>query len=106
MSCPNEMRLDWVFGKGSESCWFAFSKSSHIWNIGQKVAHILQNLPQEEIKTTGKLIKDSSCSKLDKRDIFIDCQSHDRRLFFQDETRNSLNSLSMTVKIDSNESAT
>jgi hypothetical protein len=43
----NGKRLDWVFGRSSESCWFAFSKSSHIWNIGQKFAHILETLPQE-----------------------------------------------------------
>jgi hypothetical protein len=42
---------------------------------------------------------DSSCSKLNKRDIFIDCQPHRYgRLFFQDETCISFNSLFTTVK--------
>jgi hypothetical protein len=53
------LRLDWVFGKSSECCWFAFSKSSHIWKIGQKIAHILETLPQEETETTRRLIRQS-----------------------------------------------
>jgi hypothetical protein len=40
---------------------------------------------------------DSSCSKLNKRDIFIDYHIG-RLLLFQDETCISLNSLSTTVK--------
>jgi hypothetical protein len=30
---------------------------SSIWNIGQKIAHILETLPQEETETTRKLIR-------------------------------------------------
>jgi hypothetical protein len=74
-SFPTEIRLDYVFGKCCESCWFAFNKSSHIWKIGQKIAPILESLPQEKTETTRKLIN-SSCSKLNKQDIFIDYQPH------------------------------
>jgi hypothetical protein len=59
---------------------------------GQKIALILETLPQEETETMGRLL-DSSCSKLNKQDIFIDChfcQLIGRRLFFQDETCISL----------------
>jgi hypothetical protein len=56
----------------------AFSKSSYIWNIGQKVAHILETLQQEEAQIN------SSCSKLNKQDIFLDYLIG-RLLLFQDE---------------------
>jgi hypothetical protein len=49
---------------------------------------------------------DSSCSKLDKRDIFIDCQRPRYTILLQDQTCISLNSLSITMKIKNNESAT
>ena len=39
----------------SENCWFTFSKSCYIWNIGQKTAHILETLPKEETKIPRKL---------------------------------------------------
>ena len=35
----------------------SFSKSSHIWKIGQKIAHILETLAQEETEITRKLIR-------------------------------------------------
>jgi hypothetical protein len=60
ISFANEIYLDSIFGRSSECCCmvkFAFSKSSHIWTIGQKIAHILETLPQEKTKTTGKLIR-------------------------------------------------
>ena len=75
----------------------ALSKSSYIWNIGQTIAHILETLPQEETQTTRKLIN-SSCSKLNKQDIFLDYLIG-RLLLFQDEACISFNSLpSTTVK--------
>ena len=56
-SFTNKIRLDWVFGKCSESCWFAFSNPFiYACKIGQKIAHILETLPQEETETTGKVI--------------------------------------------------
>ena len=38
----------------------------------------IETLPQEETETTGEL--DSSCSKLDSRNIFIDCRPHRRMI--------------------------
>jgi hypothetical protein len=53
----------------SPSCWLPFSKSSHIWNIGQKVAHILETLPQEETVTAGKL--DLSCKQVIRQTRYL-----------------------------------
>jgi hypothetical protein len=50
---------------------FAFNKSSHM-------EYWTETLPQEETETTGKL--DSSCNKLDSRNIFVDCRPHRRMI--------------------------
>ncbi len=59
----NEIFYDCLFRWWSENRWFAFSKSSYIWNTGQKIVPILETLPQE-IKAgfTGK--SNSCCIKL------------------------------------------
>jgi hypothetical protein len=48
---------------------------------------------------------DSSCSKLDKRDIFIDCQHH-RYTILLPVSDMYLPQFTMTVKVKNNESAT
>ena len=70
-SFTNEIHLVFVFGRCSWNCLFAFNKSSHM-------EYWTETLPQEETETTGKL--DSSCSKLDSRNIFVDCRPHRRMI--------------------------
>ena len=49
----NETCLDWTLCKHFEDCWFAFRKSSYIWNVGQKIVQVLEIFQYEETEITA-----------------------------------------------------